>query len=80
MHPPYFLLKLDEFCVHRVQEAKEQMMRTFIKISISKNRYNLKDNSINHDLSYSWPLTDRIAGRNAPAADEGKFKVKMGAA
>lgn len=75
IYPPYFLLKLDQSVVHRVQEAKTLVMRTFVKISISEQRYNLKDNSHNHLLDYNWPLHDRQQMRNDPRA-AGKDYVK----
>lgn len=62
------LMKLDQTCIHRVAEATEQMMRSFVKISVSKNRYNLKGNSINHGLAYEWVTYDRKAVRNDPTA------------
>lgn len=62
------LLKLDPYVVHRVATAHEQMMRTFVKVSVSKDEYNLKDNSINHELKYSWKKYSRSMVRNDPTA------------
>ena len=66
-YPNKHLLKLDSSVVHRVAAAKEQMMRTFVKISVSKDKYNLKDNSINHELDYRWKTYDRAIVRNDPS-------------
>lgn len=68
IYPNTHLLKLDPYVVHRVAMAKEQMMRTFIKVSVSKDQYNLKDNSINHELDYNWKTYDRAMVRNDPNA------------
>jgi hypothetical protein len=65
---PGQLLKLDQSVVHAVAEAKEQQMRTFVKISISPDKYNLSDNSHNYELNYSWKMFDRAAVRNNPAS------------
>lgn len=61
------LLKLDQYVVHRVNDPPEKsIMRTFIKISVSPNKYNLKDNSHNYELDYEWEMFDREAIRNDP--------------
>lgn len=67
VYPPGMLLKLDQSVVHRVGDAGPQIMRTFVKISISPDRYNLQDNSRNYDLDYNWPMHERSAVRNNPA-------------
>jgi hypothetical protein len=75
-YPCNTLLRLDSKVVHRVAMATEQIMRTFVKISVSKDQYNLKDNSINHDLSYSWQQHDRDAVRNNPStAQADSYKI-----
>ncbi|MEO8531970.1 MAG: hypothetical protein ABI459_12135 [Deltaproteobacteria bacterium] len=67
-YPVNHLVKLDDRVIHRVAMADHQIMRTFVKISISKQRYTLKNNSINHDLSYDWAYADRLPERNQPIA------------
>jgi hypothetical protein len=64
--PAGLLLKLDSHVVHAVGEAQEQVMRTFVKISVSPDRYNLTDNSHNYMLNYHWRMFDRAAIRNSP--------------
>lgn len=66
-YPNCCLLKLDSTVVHRVGDADKQVMRTFVKISISKRRFNLSDNSINYGLVYDWPVFDRQEIRNDPS-------------
>lgn len=62
------LLKLTSAVIHRSPEAFEAGPRTFVKVSISPDRYNLLGNSINHGLNEHWPLVPRQAERNHPVA------------
>ena len=41
-------------------------LRSFVKISASRHRYNLKGNSRNWDLDYDWEMFDRSEIRNDP--------------
>jgi len=66
VYPNETLLKLDSHVVHAVGEAVEQQMRTFFKLSISPDKYNLKDNSHNYLLDYHWQMFDRAKVRNSP--------------
>lgn len=66
VYPNKLLLKLDSKVVHAVGPAEEQVMRTFVKISVSPDKYNLSDNSHNYDLDYNWEMHDRAAVRNDP--------------
>src|SRR3546814_8254778 len=43
------LLLLDQGVIHRVADVKTPGMRTFVKVSISRHKYNLVGNSINQD-------------------------------
>jgi hypothetical protein len=65
-YPNLTLLKLDSHVVHAVGEAPEQVMRTFVKISLSPEQYNLSDNSHNYEIDYEWKMFDRAAIRNDP--------------
>ncbi len=64
------LLKLDQTVIHRVADVREPRVRTFVKISVSKDRYDLVGNSVNHALAPNWTYVERRAERNAPAASE----------
>lgn len=64
--PDRTLLKLDNTMVHRVGASSAPVLRTFVKISISRERYNLRGNAHNHLLDYDWPMVDRQASRNHP--------------
>lgn len=67
-YPDKHLLRLDESVIHRVADFAAPAMRSFVKISISRHRYNLVGNSINHLLPVNWDLAPRAAERNHPAA------------
>lgn len=64
--PDKTLLLLDQRVIHRVATIEKAGMRTFVKISVSKHRYNLVGNSINHLLSPDWDYFDRNEERNHP--------------
>ena len=64
--PPKTLARLDQFVIHRPPPVTKSGMRAFIKISVSKEKYNLKGNSHNHSLDYDWEMWDRKATRNDP--------------
>ena len=60
------LLRLDQFVVHRVQEPAATELRTFFKLSISRDRYDLEGNAKNYLLDYDWPMRPRSMARNVP--------------
>ena len=60
------LLRLDEFNIHKVADVKEGCMRTFLKVSISKDKYDLLGNSHNYLLDYNWQMKKRQLERNIP--------------
>lgn len=68
-YPDKHLLRLDETVIHRVADFGAPAMRTFVKISVSRHKYNLVGNSINHLLPVNWAFAPRAAERNHPAAD-----------
>lgn len=73
-YPDKHLLKLDNTVIHRSPVGFGSGMRTFVKISISPERYNLKGNSINHLLPEThWPLVDRQIVRNHPTYKNSDF-------
>lgn len=65
-YPDKHLLRLTPSCIHRSPVRFAEGMRTFVKVSISTERYNLEGNSINHGLIEHWPLVPREAVRNHP--------------
>lgn len=60
------LLRLDQFSIHKCSESKEPVLRSFVKISFSKDRYDLKGNSHNYNLDYNWDMKERKTDRNIP--------------
>lgn len=65
-YPENTLLRLDKYNVHRTPIVGEGY-RTFVKISISKNRYNLQGNSHNYLFAYDWEMVVRSDIRNHPS-------------
>jgi len=63
--PENTLLRLNQFNVHRVAYQTEGM-RTFLKISFSKDKYDLIGNSHNYELNYDWEMKPRQIERNIP--------------
>lgn len=61
------LLRLDNKVVHRAPMSISAGMRTFVKISISRDRYNLYGNAHNYLLNYDWPMVPREEKRNHPS-------------
>lgn len=66
IHPPLTLLRLDNTMVHRVSPYGREGMRTFVKLSVSKNKYALKGNAHNYLFDYDWKMVDRNVERNCP--------------
>lgn len=67
-HDPMTLLRLDQFSVHRPAEPRTVEIRTFLKISFSRDKYDLIGNSHNYLLDYDWPMRARGLDRNIPQA------------
>lgn len=66
-YPDKHLLRLDSRIIHRCPVNFEPGMRTFVKISISSDHYNLEGNSINHELGDIFPnKIKRNVERNHP--------------
>jgi len=66
IYPENSLLRLDQFNIHKVNENKELVLRTFVKVSFSSDKYDLKGNSKNYLLYYDWKTRDRGLERNIP--------------
>lgn len=60
------LLRLNQFNIHRVAQVEKSGMRSFLKISFSKDRYDLIGNSHNYLLDYNWQMKERKQERNIP--------------
>lgn len=68
-YPDKHLLKLDPSVVHRSPVDFEEGMRSFAKVSISKDVYNLEGNASNHLLDTGWEMMPRSVERNHPHKD-----------
>lgn len=60
------LLRLNQFNIHKVSPITKGGMRTFLKVSISKDKYDLIGNSHNYLLNYDWEMKPRKESRNIP--------------
>jgi len=69
-YPNHFLLKLDQTVIHRCGTSEKTEQRAFIKISVSKNKYNLQGNAKNYLLNYDWDMLPRNQTRNNPHKPE----------
>ena len=60
------LLRLTQFNIHKVAPITKGGMRAFLKVSISKDKYDLIGNSHNYLLDYDWQMKERKQERNIP--------------
>jgi hypothetical protein len=60
------LLRLNQFNIHKVALSGNAGMRTFLKVSFSKDKYDLIGNSHNYLLNYQWKMRERKQERNIP--------------
>jgi hypothetical protein len=67
------LLRLDSTVVHRAPVTIPPGYRTFAKLSISRDRYNLEGNARNYLFDYDWPMMPRAEKRNHPAKSQEKY-------
>lgn len=69
-YPENTLLRLDQYNIHKVAKNEKAGMRSFLKISFSKDQYDLIGNSHNYLLDYQWKMKERKLGRNIPQSKE----------
>lgn len=72
-YPNKTLLKLDQRVIHRCPVYFEPGMRTFIKISVSKDPYDLVGNSINPHFGEIFDKKPRRENRNHPSTKFNSF-------
>ncbi len=65
-YPENYILRLNQFNIHKVGNYDYSGMRAFVKISFSKDKYDLIGNSHNSLLDYSWVMRPRTNERNIP--------------
>lgn len=61
---PNTLYKIGTSNVHRVTTKEFEGMRTFARISMSKEKYNLAGNAHNYLIDYDWNMAARNLDRN----------------
>lgn len=71
--PVNSLLKLDQGVIHRTPTIDVGGMRTFVKLSVSSEKYNLIGNSHNYLIDYKWTMYDRSDVRNHPTLKENDY-------
>lgn len=60
------VLRLNQFVIHRCGKVRTPRMRQFVKISFSKDKYDLIGNSHNYLFDYKWEMRKRNYERNIP--------------
>jgi len=75
-YPNQSLLLLDQYVVHDVPTISAPGWRVFLKLSVSKFKYNLAGNSHNPEFNYTWDMHDRDAQRNDPIYGETDYVVE----
>ena len=65
-YPDFSLLRLNQYVIHRVGVSDKPLIRTFVKVSVSKDKYDLKGNAKNYLLDYDWEMRERGLNRNVP--------------
>lgn len=73
---PNSIYRLDETVIHRCDynKSRNAVLRNFVKISFSKDKYNLKGNSHNYLLDYDWKMFERNTQRNHPIKSSTELK------
>lgn len=69
VYPDNTLLRLDQFNIHKVAENTVGQFRAFVKLSVSKDKYDLLGNSHNYLLNYKWDMKKRKVERNIPQSN-----------
>ena len=64
-YPANTILRLDQYNIHTVGNTTNGM-RAFVKVSFSKDKYDLIGNSRNYLLDYNWEMKPRKEQRNMP--------------
>ena len=73
-YPCKHLLRMDQSSIHRVSPLLFTGLRTFVKISFSNDKYNLKGNAHNYSLDYNWEMVERSVNRNHPSKGENPYE------
>ena len=60
------LLRLNQYNIHKVSDVNESGVRLFVKITFSKDKFDLIGNSHNYEFDYNWEMKPRNISRNIP--------------
>lgn len=63
---PNRVYRMDQYVVHACAISDKPLLRSFVKINFSKDRYDLEGNSHNYLLDYNWEMKQRKEQRNHP--------------
>tara|TARA_R110000782_G_scaffold144871_2_gene237686 strand:- start:5050 stop:5904 length:855 start_codon:yes stop_codon:yes gene_type:complete len=66
IYPDKSIVRLNQYNIHKVGDSSAGGMRTFIKVSFSKDKYDLIGNAHNYLLDYDWVMKNRSVERNIP--------------
>lgn len=69
-YPCNTLIRMNQSSIHRVNPEVFAGLRTFVKISFSDSKYNLKGNAHNYSLDYNWEMIERGPDRNHPIGEK----------
>lgn len=65
-YPDRTILRLNNKVIHKVGPIEEGI-RSFIKLTFSRDKFNLEGNSHNYELDYNWDMFPRKKERNHPS-------------
>jgi hypothetical protein len=68
VYPDFSLVRLNQYNIHKVNDNPIAGFRTFVKISFSKDKYDLVGNSRNH-INSNWVFKQRKSDRNIPQSN-----------
>lgn len=63
---PNRIYRMDQYVVHACAVSDKPVLRSFVKINFSKDKYDLEGNSHNYLLDYNWEMKQRQEQRNHP--------------
>lgn len=65
-YPDCSVVRLNQYNIHKVGDNSTGGLRTFVKLSFSKDKYDLIGNAHNYLLDYDWEMKERSVERNIP--------------
>jgi hypothetical protein len=65
LYPVKHILRMDDTVLHRVSDFQKAGMRSFLKLTVSEHKFNLKGNSVNHLIPEFEYVAERKEERNS---------------